>query len=92
MGPAKRPTVLGETCPQYLVLTERDLDDLNMEGAKCVCSPPVYREPRPYRSGDGIAELNATMFALLFFFLTLLAPLFQSTSRLERKTLRSDIS
>src|SRR5580692_12065839 len=32
--------VLGETCPQYLVLTEKDLDQLNMEGAKYVCSPP----------------------------------------------------
>jgi dihydropyrimidinase len=32
--------VLGETCPQYLMLTEKDLDGLNMEGAKYVCSPP----------------------------------------------------
>src|SRR5499427_2327525 len=32
--------VYGETCPQYLVLTERDLEGLNMEGAKYVCSPP----------------------------------------------------
>ena len=32
--------VFGETCPQYLVLTASDLDGLNMEGAKYVCSPP----------------------------------------------------
>jgi dihydropyrimidinase len=32
--------IFGETCPQYLVLTEKDLDGLNMEGAKYVCSPP----------------------------------------------------
>ncbi|MDH0873870.1 MULTISPECIES: dihydropyrimidinase [Rhizobium/Agrobacterium group] len=32
--------IYGETCPQYLVLTENDLDGLNMEGAKYVCSPP----------------------------------------------------
>lgn len=32
--------VYGETCPQYLVLTEKDLDGLNMDGAKYVCSPP----------------------------------------------------
>ncbi|MBS7544101.1 dihydropyrimidinase [Ancylobacter oerskovii] len=32
--------VLGETCTQYLVLTEDDLDGLGMEGAKYVCSPP----------------------------------------------------
>ena len=38
--------VYGETCPQYLVLTERDMDGLNMEGAKYVCSPP----PRDHAS------------------------------------------
>ena len=32
--------VFGETCPQYLVLTEKDLEGLNMEGTKYVCSPP----------------------------------------------------
>jgi dihydropyrimidinase len=32
--------IFGETCPQYLVLTEKDLEGLNMEGAKYVCSPP----------------------------------------------------
>jgi dihydropyrimidinase len=36
--------VFGETCPQYLVLTEKDLDSLNMEGAKYVCSPPPRDE------------------------------------------------
>jgi dihydropyrimidinase len=40
--------VFGETCPQYLVLTEKDLDSLNMEGAKYVCSPP----PRDYASQE----------------------------------------
>jgi len=32
--------IYGETCPQYLVLTEKDLEGLNMEGTKYVCSPP----------------------------------------------------
>lgn len=32
--------VFAETCPQYLVLTEKDMDGLGMEGAKYVCSPP----------------------------------------------------
>lgn len=32
--------VMAETCPQYLVLTAKDLEGLNMEGAKYVCSPP----------------------------------------------------
>jgi dihydropyrimidinase len=32
--------VFAETCPQYLVLTAKDLQGLNMEGTKYVCSPP----------------------------------------------------
>jgi dihydropyrimidinase len=34
--------VYAETCPQYLVLTEQDMQGLNMDysGAKYVCSPP----------------------------------------------------
>lgn len=36
--------IYGETCPQYLILTEEDLDGLNMEGAKYVCSPPPRDE------------------------------------------------
>ncbi|MDP6705771.1 MAG: dihydropyrimidinase [Alphaproteobacteria bacterium] len=32
--------VLGETCPQYLFLTEADLDKQGLEGAKCLCAPP----------------------------------------------------
>lgn len=33
-------TIHGETCPQYLVLTEKDMDRAGMEGAKYICSPP----------------------------------------------------
>lgn len=32
--------VVGETCPQYLMLTAEDLDGDGWEGAKFVCSPP----------------------------------------------------
>lgn len=45
---ARGLTILGETCPQYLVLTADDLKGLNMEGAKYVCSPP----PRDRASQD----------------------------------------
>jgi dihydropyrimidinase len=45
---AKGMKVYGETCPQYLVLTEKDLEGLNMEGVKYVCSPP----PRDKESQD----------------------------------------
>lgn len=40
--------VIGETCPQYLMLTADDLDRSNWEGAKFVCSPP----PRDRASQD----------------------------------------
>ena len=33
--------VFAETCPQYLFLTEADLDREGMEGAKWICSPPL---------------------------------------------------
>ena len=33
-------SIYGETCPQYLFLTENDLDREGMEGAKYCCSPP----------------------------------------------------
>jgi dihydropyrimidinase len=44
--------VFGETCPQYLTLTESDLGGLNMEGAKYVCSPP----PRDLSSQEACWE------------------------------------
>ena len=37
---ARGVKVIGETCPQYLTLTADDLDGMNWEGAKFVCSPP----------------------------------------------------
>lgn len=37
---ARGRKVVGETCPQYLMLTADDLDRSNWEGAKFVCSPP----------------------------------------------------
>ena len=37
---ARGHVVVAETCPQYLVLTEQDLDLPDMLGAKVMCSPP----------------------------------------------------
>lgn len=37
---AKGVNILAETCPQYLLLTEADLDMPDFEGAKAMCSPP----------------------------------------------------
>lgn len=36
--------VVGETCPQYLTLTAKDLEGMDWEGAKMVCSPPPRDE------------------------------------------------
>src|SRR6195952_5235550 len=51
---AKGLAVFGETCPQYLMLTEKDLDGLNMEGAKYVCSPPPRDEASQAACWEGI--------------------------------------
>jgi len=45
--------VEGETCPQYLLLTEEAYDQPGFEGAKFVCAPPL----RP--AGDNAALWNA---------------------------------
>ena len=37
---ARGLNIRAETCPQYLLLTETDLDLPGFEGAKCMCSPP----------------------------------------------------
>ena len=47
--------IYGETCPQYLVLTEKDMEGLNMEGAKYVCSPPPRDEASQQACWDGLA-------------------------------------
>jgi dihydropyrimidinase len=53
--------IRGETCPQYLVLTEDHLKDLGMEGAKYVCSPP----PRDHASQQACWEgLQQGVFSL----------------------------
>jgi dihydropyrimidinase len=48
--------VYGETCPQYLVLTARSLEGLNMEGAKYVCSPPPRDEASQQACWEGLQQ------------------------------------
>lgn len=58
---AKGLRIRAETCPQYLVLTEEDMQGLNMEGAKYVCSPP----PRDKASQEACWEgLRTGVFSL----------------------------
>jgi dihydropyrimidinase len=47
-------TILAETCPQYLVLTEEDMQGLNMEGARYVCSPPPRDKDSQEACWEGI--------------------------------------
>jgi dihydropyrimidinase len=53
---ARGVPVLGETCPQYLVLTEDDLDRPGFEGAKFVFSPPARPAGTPERVWSALAE------------------------------------
>jgi dihydropyrimidinase len=48
--------IYGETCPQYLVLTAKDLEGLNMEGAKYVCSPPPRDEASQAACWEGLQQ------------------------------------
>lgn len=47
--------VFGETCPQYLLLTDGDLDRSDFEGAKFICSPA----PRTSADQDALWEALA---------------------------------
>ena len=46
--------IFGETCPQYLFLTEDDLDKPGFEGAKCMCSPPPRDKENQQVIWDGL--------------------------------------
>ncbi len=44
----------GETCPQYLLLTEKELSRPGFGGAKFVCSPPLRSQPDNERLWEGL--------------------------------------
>ena len=44
---ARGQRVFGETCPQYLVLTDAEYERPGFEGAKFVCSPPLRPADNP---------------------------------------------
>ena len=55
--------ILAETCPQYLYLSEADLDRPGHEGAKCVCTPPP-RTPADQRAVfEGLADGTLAVFS-----------------------------
>jgi dihydropyrimidinase len=49
-------TAFGETCPQYLLLTDARYDQPGLEGAKFVCSPPLRPADNPPALWDGLAH------------------------------------
>lgn len=46
--------IYGETCPQYLFLTEEDLAQPGFAGAKCICSPPPRDKANQQVIWDGL--------------------------------------
>jgi dihydropyrimidinase len=40
---ARGQNIIGETCPQYLLLTDSEYERAGFEGAKFVCSPPLRK-------------------------------------------------
>lgn len=55
--------IKAETCPQYLVLTEEDMQGLNMEGAKYVCSPPPRDKASQEACWEGLRTGVFTLFS-----------------------------
>lgn len=55
--------IYGETCPQYLMLTEKDMDGLNMEGAKYVCSPPPRDKVSQQACWEGLQQGIFSLFS-----------------------------
>lgn len=55
--------IVGETCPQYLVLTEEDMKGLNMTGAKYVCSPPPRDKASQEACWEGLRTGVFTLFS-----------------------------
>ncbi len=53
--------IYAETCPQYLLLTESDLDRPGGEGAKCVCSPPPRTPADQAAIWEGLANGTFTI-------------------------------
>lgn len=55
--------VVAETCPQYLVLTAQDLEGLNMEGEKLICSPPPRDSDSQLACWEGLKQGVLTLFS-----------------------------
>lgn len=55
--------IVAETCPQYLLLTADDLEGLNMEGEKLICSPPPRDRDSQAACWQGLQQGVLTVFS-----------------------------
>ena len=55
--------IFAETCPQYLFLTEDDLDKSGFEGAKYICSPPPRNKANQQVIWDGLRNGTFDVFS-----------------------------
>ena len=55
--------IYGETCPQYLFLTADDLDQEDMRGAMCCCSPPPRDKASQEAMWKGLADGSFQVFS-----------------------------
>lgn len=55
--------IYAETCPQYLFLTEQDLDADGYQGAKCICSPPPRDKQNQEAVWNGLAHNVFSIFS-----------------------------
>jgi dihydropyrimidinase len=60
---ARGRKVVAETCPQYLMLTAADLEGMDWEGAKFVCSPPPRDEAEQEACWNGLEEGTFDLFS-----------------------------
>jgi dihydropyrimidinase len=60
---ARGRKVVAETCPQYLMLTAKDLEGMDWEGAKFVCSPPPRDEAEQEACWNGLEEGTFDLFS-----------------------------
>jgi dihydropyrimidinase len=56
-------SVFGETCPQYLLLSEDDLRKSNFEGAKYVLSPPLRQKEHQKKLWNGLRTNDLAVLA-----------------------------
>jgi dihydropyrimidinase len=60
---ARGTKIYGETCPQYLFLTAKDIDRPGMEGAMFCCSPPPRDEAAQRACWRGLEDGSLSVFS-----------------------------